>query len=319
MIFTRYYNTAVDYYEQALVDFESEHYAIAKAACITALEQLNSVFGELKEVEDNIEFSPENCERLESMKAEAQLKEEADDENIEYSRDGTTRKKQKIVDTSVTLDLGDVMSLGFTRVASETAETIQSVTQNQMIELGTFTFKTFLEQCEQSPEILLQSDRHWTENDPLEISIVQQNQGLTDCLFTLHEDIRELMFTSIPIVAKALLKTVNKQLVGLEVLAYFTHKVTLPFLYFVEVNSQQELLKTFPQLYTDLLAGKRETLKDYVIHYPHIPVVNPTSALSKKILQKMCTDAAEVFDRQAGREYGFRKYRLGKQPRATEL
>ncbi|KAG1663725.1 Equilibrative nucleoside transporter 3 [Nymphon striatum] len=105
----------------------------------------------------------------------------------------------------------------------------------------------------------------------------------------------------------------------LEVLAYFTHKVTLPFLYFVEVNSQQELLKTFPQLYTDLLAGKRETLKDYVIHYPHIPVVNPTSALSKKILQKMCTDAAEVFDRQADREYGFRKYRLGKQPRATEL
>ncbi|KAG1650245.1 putative nuclease HARBI1 [Nymphon striatum] len=72
---------------------------------------------------------------------------------------------------------------------------------------------TFLEQCEQSPEILLQSDRHWTENDPLEISIVQQNQGLTDCLFTLHEDTRELLFTSIPIVAKALLKTVNKQLV----------------------------------------------------------------------------------------------------------
>ncbi|CAB4060822.1 unnamed protein product [Lepeophtheirus salmonis] len=46
---------------------------------------------------------------------------------------------------------------------------------------------------------------------------------------------------------------------------------------------------------------------------------NPSSALSKKILQKMCTDAAEVFDRLAGKEYGFRKYRLGKQPRATEL
>jgi hypothetical protein len=108
-------------------------------------------------------------------------------------------------------------------------------------------------------------------------------------------------------------------LTELEVLAYFTHKVTLPFLYFLEVNSQEELLIAFPKLYADLLAGKLETLKDYVIHYPHIPVVNPTSALSKKILHKMCIDAAEVFDRQAGREYGFGKYRLGKLPRATEL
>ncbi|CAB4061316.1 unnamed protein product [Lepeophtheirus salmonis] len=33
----------------------------------------------------------------------------------------------------------------------------------------------------------------------------------------------------------------------------------------------------------------------------------------------MCIDAAEVFDRQAGREYGFGKYRLGKQPPAKEL
>ena len=108
-------------------------------------------------------------------------------------------------------------------------------------------------------------------------------------------------------------------LTELEVLAYFTHKVTLPFLYFVEVNSQEELLKTFPLLYSDLLEGKLQTLNDYVIHYRHIPVAYPTSDLSKKILQKMCTDAAEVFDRQAGREYGFGQYRLGREPRATEL
>ncbi|XP_045170683.2 uncharacterized protein LOC123533110 [Mercenaria mercenaria] len=73
--------------------------------------------------------------------------------------------------------------------------------------------QTFLEQCEQSPETLLLSDRHWIETDPIEISMVQENQGLADCLFTLHEDSRELLLTSIPLVAKAFLKTVNKQLV----------------------------------------------------------------------------------------------------------
>ena len=35
----------------------------------------------------------------------------------------------------------------------------------------------------------------------------------------------------------------------LSVLGYFTHKVTLPFLYCVEISSQEELLKIIPKLY----------------------------------------------------------------------
>ena len=45
-------------------------------------------------------------------------------------RDGTSRRKQKILDTSVALDSGDIISLGFDRVAHETAAVINSVTKN---------------------------------------------------------------------------------------------------------------------------------------------------------------------------------------------
>ena len=38
----------------------------------------------------------------------------------------------------------------------------------------------------------------------------------------------------------------------LQVLAYFTQVVTLPFLYFVEVNSRNGLLEMFPRLFNEL-------------------------------------------------------------------
>ena len=51
--------------------------------------------------------------------------------------DGTSRRKQKILDTSVTLESGDVMSLGFTRVSKETAVEIHNVTTEHLKELAT--------------------------------------------------------------------------------------------------------------------------------------------------------------------------------------
>ena len=57
-------------------------------------------------------------------------------ENWGLSRDGTSRRKQKILDTSVTLDSGDIIILGFNRVANETAATITDVTKNHLRELG---------------------------------------------------------------------------------------------------------------------------------------------------------------------------------------
>ena len=105
----------------------------------------------------------------------------------------------------------------------------------------------------------------------------------------------------------------------LEALSYFTHKVTLPFLHFVEVSSQKDLLKVFPELYKDLSSGKMNPLDAYVVHYPHNTVLKPTSDLCSKILYKMCLHAAQVFDCQTGREYRFGNFCLSNPPRATEL
>ena len=57
-------------------------------------------------------------------------------ENWKLSRDGTSWRKQKILDTSFTLDSGDIISLGFNRVAHEAAATITDVTKNHLRELG---------------------------------------------------------------------------------------------------------------------------------------------------------------------------------------
>ena len=85
----------------------------------------------------------------------------------------------------------------------------------------------------------------------------------------------------------------------------FTRKITLQFSSFVEVSSQVQLLQMFPQLHNDLKERRMDTLKDYVIDYPHVKVQKSTADIEEKILQKMCIDAAAVLDRQAGGEYGF--------------
>ena len=87
----------------------------------------------------------------------------------------------------------------------------------------------------------------------------------------------------------------------LEAFSFFTHKVTLSFLHFVEVSTQQDLLQVFSKLYEDLSNGLMNTLDDYVIHYPHIKILTPTSELCCNILNKMCLHADQVFDRQTGR------------------
>ena len=104
----------------------------------------------------------------------------------------------------------------------------------------------------------------------------------------------------------------------LQVFAYFTHVVTSPFLYFVEVNSQEELLEMFPHLFNDLKCRAVDTLKEYRVEYPHIQVTQPTTDIVQQLLKKMCEDAATVLDRQAGREYGFGEG-VDVTPRATQL
>ena len=64
----------------------------------------------------------------------------------------------------------------------------------------------------------------------------------------------------------------------LHMLAYFTHMVTLPFLYFLKVNSQNGLLEMFPHLFNDLKHSTIDTLREYWVQYPHVQQhVHPTN------------------------------------------
>ena len=56
----------------------------------------------------------------------------------------------------------------------------------------------------------------------------------------------------------------------LAALAYFTHKITLPFFYFVEVSSLVQLLQMFPHIFNDLKEGRMNTFKDYVTDCLHV-------------------------------------------------
>ena len=102
----------------------------------------------------------------------------------------------------------------------------------------------------------------------------------------------------------------------LEVLAYFTHHVTFPFLHCIEKSTQQELLVTLPKLHTDLQNGKMDTLSTFVVEMRHVPVEKPTTELGSKLLNLMCLEAAEGVMLQCGAEYGFAQE---SSKRATDL
>ena len=108
-------------------------------------------------------------------------------------------------------------------------------------------------------------------------------------------------------------------LTELQLLAYFTHKITLPFLNCVEKSSQTVLLQMLPKLHLDLLAGNTETLKDFSVAFRHVKVEELTSQLQKDALKMMCVDAAHGIKMQCGREYGFDDDADEVNPRATEL
>ena len=77
-------------------------------------------------------------------------------------------------------------------------------------------------------------------------------------------------------------------------LAYVTYKIGLPLLNFVEISSQPDLLKIFPQLYAHLVDGKMDTLREFSLEYRHIQIANPTSYTESLLLEKMCTQAAKA-------------------------
>jgi len=91
----------------------------------------------------------------------------------------------------------------------------------------------------------------------------------------------------------------------LKLLAYFNHHVVFPFLHAVEKVTTPELKQILPQLHQDLLQGKINTLKNYVIKSKIGNLDMLSGDLEMKLLSKLTKAAAECIQLQCGREYGF--------------
>ena len=92
--------------------------------------------------------------------------------------------------------------------------------------------------------------------------------------------------------------------VSLMCIAWFTYKITLPFLNMCELEPPSKLLEILPKLQKDLHSGILSTLDNYSVNYS-FEVTEPNTLLGKLILGRFCLQAAEDLVRQRGREYGF--------------
>ena len=103
---------------------------------------------------------------------------------------------------------------------------------------------------------------------------------------------------------------------ALKCVAWFTYKVTLPFLNMCELENPHKLLELLPKLHDDLKRANMDTLKNYQVDYS-FDLVEPVTNLEKFILEHFCMQGASDIQRQRGREFGFSKE--GEKPRCTDL
>lgn len=92
--------------------------------------------------------------------------------------------------------------------------------------------------------------------------------------------------------------------IALSCIAWFTYKVTFPFLNMCEIETTTKLLEILPRLQNDLYSNKMDTLNEYSVNYS-FEVKEPTTPLGKIILSRFNTRAADDLGRQRGREFGF--------------
>ena len=99
-------------------------------------------------------------------------------------------------------------------------------------------------------------------------------------------------------------------IVELQCLAWFTRKVTMPFLDMCEIKKHSELLIILPQLKNDLEEVKLTTLSEYEVDYS-FDVHQPQSPLRKNMVAEFYKKESIDLTTQRGREYGFAVRSLG--------
>ena len=98
-------------------------------------------------------------------------------------------------------------------------------------------------------------------------------------------------------------------------MAWFTVKVTLPFLNMCELQKQPNLSAILPQLNLDLESLKMNTLVEFEVFFS-FKVDEPDSVLGKVILKEFWKQAAIDLTTQRGEEWGFAEH---EKSRATDI
>ena len=87
-------------------------------------------------------------------------------------------------------------------------------------------------------------------------------------------------------------------------LAWFTNKVTLPFINMCELESPKKMLLILPNLHTDLSKCKMDSLKKHGVDYL-FQVHQSETPFGSYITEQFCKQAASDLACQHGGEYGF--------------
>lgn len=142
--------------------------------------------------------------------------------------------------------------------------------------------------------------------------------AVVDCKAQFQKILNDRRSTNLLIQACKLYIESDYIFVALRALAYFTYKVTMPFLNCVEKCNQNQLMPILKKLHDDLQEGKMDTMSQYHVPWTHIDIdkIVPVSPLDHAVIKRMCQEAAKGVHMQCAREYWDDQEQ---QPRATQL
>ena len=129
--------------------------------------------------------------------------------------------------------------------------------------------------------------------------------AVLDCLEQYKKILEKTTHSNLLVQACKLYVDNDYILAAFKALAYFTFKVTMPYLNCVERSDQNTLLPILKQLHDDLKEGNMDTLDAYSVPWTHIDTekLKPLTPLDHLLLEKMCHEAASGVHMQCAREY----------------
>ena len=137
--------------------------------------------------------------------------------------------------------------------------------------------------------------------------------AIVECLPQFREILKKTSHTNMLVRACKLYLESEYIVAAMRALANFTHKVTMPYLNFVEKSDQNGLVNKLKELWLDLKEGKMDTMKEFHVEWTHVNMkaMQPTSRLDHHLLEQMCQLAASGVQLQCSGNIGRREKSQG--------